>query len=91
MTSQVALAWTRHRGRDRIRRMIDPAARRMVARPTIIIFSNYEVLVKSKPIYDLYFEVAVRLPADGICEHEGSCTVTLLVMALPVSAAATSI
>jgi hypothetical protein len=71
--------------------MIGRAARGMVARPTIIIFSNYEVLAKSKPIYDLYFEVAVRLPADGDCEHEKCRTVILLVMARPVSAAATSI
>jgi hypothetical protein len=71
--------------------MIDRAARDMVARPAFIIFNNYEVLLKSKPIYDLYFEVAVRLSADGMCEHEGSCTVILPVMALPVSVAATSI
>jgi hypothetical protein len=53
-------------GRDRTRRMIGRAARGMVARPTIIIFGNYEVLQKAKLIYDLYFEIAVRLPAMEI-------------------------
>jgi hypothetical protein len=50
--------------------MIGRAARGIVARPTIIIVSNYEVLLKAKPIYDLYFEVAVRLLAMEIANTE---------------------